>query len=540
MSSGIIGANKRVKAKPLLLFTIQFIFFCLLLTGNQCIILHQLLVNLLSYFSDDGIIIFNQEVRSLTPNEFEVQKKNAIKEFKYIISKYILPLFDTSSSLKYVCSTEYNKELVTIEDGDEISTVHFYPFISEEGQPTDFHYSIETYSSNSLKKRVESILRELLKVSEYNCKKYSRQRYYGIGDAREKAYKNRTLDLAFELGMCKWLTNNDKETAILHELISKMIDWSSRTYEGKKVPFGIVIDFKKHSIDNAADYLHFLDNDSSAVFTDGIFSGILLDDEGKVLSFLTNESTAGIAIDSSKEIFVPYQFISIAKLCYDSAIGIIALTNGEIIIVKNHSICFAKRGQKWVAFDWARVQSNLRPYFIYAGNTDEKEINKKIKTIFCTLLDVSFSHSGGCMALVLPEYIKKIGETVKERIDLFGLGQELDGISKESKEKIEILTYLLTYSNSHLRSFFEIEKPLRKEILSLDGATVLAMDGTFFCAGSIVAVGGGSSGGGRTAATKKLAEYGIAIKISEDGYIEAYGKDISGNQQGIIRLFSFK
>lgn len=479
-------------------------------------------------------------MKSLTSEEYELRKKNAIDEFKEIINKYIMPLFDTRGSLRYIDSSEHNKDLVTIEDEDGFSTVNFYPFVATKKHPTEFHFSIKTYSSKSIKKRVVSILRELLKVSEYNCKKYSKQRDYGIGSISGTTYKNRTFDLAFELGMCKWLTNNDNQATILHTLISKMIDWSSRTYEGKKVPFGIVIDFRQHSKNNAADYLHFLENDSSAVFTDGIFSGILLDDEGKVLSFLTDESTSNISIDPSKEVFVPYQFINIAKLCDDSVIGILALTNGEIIIVKNHSICFAKRGQKWIAFDWARVHTHLRPYFLYAGITNEKEIKKKIQTIYCSLLDVSFSHTGGCLSLVLPEHNTTIDEVIKERIDLYVLGQVPEGISKESKEKIEILTYLLTYSNNHLRSFFEIEKPLRKEILSLDGATVLEMDGGFFCAGSIVAVGGGSSGGGRTAATKKLAEYGIGIKISEDGYIEAYGKNIFDSQSRIVRLFSFK
>ncbi len=181
-------------------------------------------------------------------------------------------------------------------------------------------------------------------------------------------------------------------------------------------------------------------------------------------------------------------------------------------------------------------------YFLQDLKIDEDIIKKNIQAIYCTLLDVSFSHTGGCFALVLPSKEKKIDDVVKERIDLFVTGTPVEGISSESREKIEVLTYLLGYSLNNMRSFFEIEKPLRKEILSLDGATVVSINGDFYCAGSIVAVGGGSSGGGRTAATKRLAEFGVGIKISEDGYIEAYGLNISKPKEDskIIPLFKFK
>lgn len=130
-----------------------------------------------------------------------------------------------------------------------------------------------------------------------------------------------------------------------------------------------------------------------------------------------------------------------------------------------------------------------------------------------------FSHVGGCLAFVRPDVSDTdISKIIKDRLDLAGIGKLPAGVSAESKEKIAVLRYLLSDNN-----FFEIEAPLRKEILSLDGATVVSPDGSFYCAGSIVSVPGGSSHGGRTAAAKRLAALGVGIKISEDGYIEAYG-----------------
>lgn len=40
--------------------------------------------------------------------------------------------------------------------------------------------------------------------------------------------------------------------------------------------------------------------------------------------------------------------------------------------------------------------------------------------------------------------------------------------------------------------------------------------------GAIIKNNSGSSGGGRGAAAKKLSQFGFAVKISTDGYIEMY------------------
>lgn len=376
-----------------------------------------------------------------------------------------------------------------------------------------------------------STLREILKVSEYNCFNNSihRQRNYGTKNCRHDSYKQRTFQLAFEMGMCTWLTSNYEKATVLHSILYRMQEWAGRTYEGKNVPFGLVVDFSADASPESVSYLHFLENDSSAVFSDGIFSGILLDKNGKLLSFLTRNTPVPKNV-KNQDMFVPFQFIDIAQHCSKDSVGIIVLTSGEIILIKNRAVCFAKRGNKWVSFDWERVYTNLRPYFMLGADKNEASILNKIKEIYCTLLDVSFSHTGGCLAIVIPDIgTDEISKIIKDRFDLSITGNPPEGISEESKEKIEVLKYLLADKNS-IRSFFDVEKPLRKEILSLDGATVVSLDGSFYCAGSIVSVPGGSSSGGRAAAAKRLAQIGIGIKVSEDGYIEAFGLPIESDK----------
>lgn len=481
--------------------------------------------------------------------DIEQRFNRAKREFIDIVNTYMLPLFDTRGALKCVTESSNSNELITILQKEGTGkSIRFYPCISSKRGDPPFYCEIGTYSSSALKKPATNILRELLKATEYEyCSPFHVKRYYGKKSSRQISYKARTLDLAFELGMCQWLAPTEKDAITLHTIVCRMIEWSSRTYEGKNVPFGIVIDFDL-SKDNAADYLHFLENDSSAVFTDGIFSGIMLEKSGKIVRFLTR-SSAPSSQKTEQEIFVPYQFVDIAKHCTNNAIGIITLTNGEILLIKNHAVCFAKRGRKWVYFDWTRVYTNIRPYFLPDADTNEEIIYSKIKSIYCTLLDVSFAHTGGCLAIVHPDKADSLNDEkiVSERLDLYSAGSPIAGMSAESKEKAEVLSYLLRYSEQQLQSFFELDKPLRREILSLDGATVVSLNGSFYCAGSIVSVPSGSSSGGRSAAAKQLAKYGVGIKISEDGYIEAYGVPVNSNGSlntlancRIIPLFKFK
>ncbi|MDO5558511.1 MAG: hypothetical protein Q4F95_02825 [Oscillospiraceae bacterium] len=481
---------------------------------------------------------------------------SARDEFKEIIETYILPLFDVRSNKGDICHKKFsNKELIEISVDKKDNNKEYLFFYSAvySNKKAHFCYSIVSYNSKSIVKRARTILNELLKIAEYNYITYTRQRSYGKSLVRQASYKERSMNLAFELGLCRGLTKTEENAFVLHTVICHMVNWASRTYEGKNIPFGIVIDFDKTSNDSKADYLKFLNNDSSAVFTDGVFSGILLDCAGHILSFLSrNTRPSCCKIKSQKDPFVPFQFLDLAYHCSGSSIGVIAMTNGEIIIIKDRSICYAKRGNKWVVFDWQRVYCKLRPYFLSDNSAEIKEsdceakIRQNIKELYCTLLDVSFAHTGGCIAIILKEKENQLADTINERIDLYETDTQdnkmLLSISEESKEKIEILSYLLKYPNTRINSFFNIDKVLRKEILGLDGATVVSLDGSFYCAGSIVSVEAGSSGGGRTAAAKKLARYGVGIKISEDGYIEAYGCNIHNKElvNNIECLFTFR
>ena len=75
------------------------------------------------------------------------------------------------------------------------------------------------------------------------------------------------------------------------------------------------------------------------------------------------------------------------------------------------------------------------------------------------------------------------------------------------------------------RKFHELNRKLREELSSVDGAVIVDFDGTIIACGAIVRIEAGSMGGGRLAATSTLAKYGVAVKISQDGIMQAFMAD---------------
>jgi hypothetical protein len=133
---------------------------------------------------------------------------------------------------------------------------------------------------------------------------------------------------------------------------------------------------------------------------------------------------------------------------------------------------------------------------------------------------VSFARTGGCIGIITSS---------KKQLSLErGLVNETDLLESDS-EKLKTITTRLIVGG---KKFHELDRLLRLELISIDGATVLDHKGKILASGSILSIQGGSSSGGRQAATDALAEYGLGIKISNDGYV----KVINRKKDEIVRL----
>ena len=238
-------------------------------------------------------------------------------------------------------------------------------------------------------------------------------------------------------------------------------------------------------------------------------------------------------------------------------------------LVNNAKIKLVKREGKWHNFDSDVFIGVLKSTI---SNDDSNTIaNDVLNAIYATSLDVSFAHSGGIIAVTKDasdlikdnklEKLKSDYESIKtdwisdkisnpmsftkyfnNKISNFSIIDYIDYLPFGNLDKLYD-TYSEYYKNDksnyekrmikrkmlqnliNNEPFYRLDRKLRTELVSMDGATIIDYKGNIISVGAIIQNDSGSYGGGRGAAAKKLSNFGIAIKISTDGYIEVYKKE---------------
>lgn len=246
---------------------------------------------------------------------------------------------------------------------------------------------------------------------------------------------------------------------------------------------------------------------------------------------------------------LPIRFANIIqKYVSGSTVGIFLLVNGDIILSKNREIKFVKRNLKWLNFSYNSFKNVLT---VFTRNNDISD--DLIESIYASTLDVSFAHTGGIISIVKDINLiidgdepvlsecdhlnngissKNVEEHFKSRNKKYmEEGKKYLVVNKEEIEKRLLRRTLLT-SLIGGSSFIDLDRKLKCDLISLDGACILNEKGEICSVGAIIKNDSGSSGGGRGAASKKLSRYGMAIKISTDGYIELY---LDGKQKYTIK-----
>ncbi len=302
----------------------------------------------------------------------------------------------------------------------------------------------------------------------------------------------------------------------LYGVLVQLETWAAKTYEGQKKAFGIIICTDQLSEKNTFDYIHFLKSDYSATINDGLYSAVELYTDGFFKEHLTIHNSTEEQIPS-----IPYPFNGFANLCTKSKIGILLTETGDILIINDQKLCYTKHNGNWLC--------NMSEKAIQEIDRELPGITtQQAEVIYQAVVDVSYSRGGACIGIVneddLPE---KLNEMIKAGLL----------ISTEPSEKLCALRNMVsvqTEQGIRQKSFFELDRALRRELLELDGAMVLSSSGYIHAIGTIIKLdGSGSDGGGRTAAAKQLSCYGLAIKVSQDGYVKLYR-----NQNAILEILT--
>ena len=480
--------------------------------------------------------------------------KNFIVEFKHFVSRWLLPLLGidiNENDLKDYISLpnkETNFDYIDIEDNNII-------FGTKTKRIACFEYEEGLSKDNLSLARV--IIQAFLKVSKYSDRESGNPQMNYVSDMLQDV----NYAYAIEYGICGWIIGESMSYEI-EKLFRCLEDWSQKTYEGNNVSFGIIIDREKESVYNKTsdkrqhesiyskygNFLDFLKDDYGAVLSDGITSIIEVDDKCNFLNYYSiteNNKIKGCELENN----LPYRFAStIHNYVVGDKIGVFLLRNGDIIISKKQEVRFIKRNSKWLNFSVNAFKNILK---------DIKISNALLSDIFVSAIDVSLSHCGGIIAVI--DDISKIygnGNNTLNKIDNILEDFDFDLLYEEEISKFKksqanldkkersikkrllkrgVLLQLLkkknisdSFEGKATCNFSEIDRRLRTELISLDGACIMLLDGTVCSFGAIVQNESGSSGGGRGAAAEKLSSFsGFAIKISTDGYIEVYkNKDL--------------
>jgi len=279
----------------------------------------------------------------------------------------------------------------------------------------------------------------------------------------------------------------------VEEAIRQFEILASQTYEGRPVVAALGL---TGSIGYGALRLDELwKEDFSRVLSNGFDSMYVCGSDGRVFNL------AFLPYPPSVE-FAPHRLGSIAAWC-DKAqrVALVLNRNGEVLVFNDRKLRFARRRGAWRYYAHESVVSRLG-----VGNKALR------RAVYESCLDVSFARSGGCVAVLGAN----IGAKVKKVLS------ENDLINKKGNPRTQLLACAIR------RPFQHLDRRLRQELLSMDGATVLKNTGEVITAGSIVRVPGGSTAGGRRAAALQLSGLGLGIKISADGPITGFraGKEI--------------
>lgn len=312
-------------------------------------------------------------------------------------------------------------------------------------------------------------------------------------------------------------SNFDHVVRGVSRMLHALSQWSNRTYEGRKIPYSFLLTLDKIKVRNIDTVCSFLKDDASALLTDGISSYLEI---GEKISYKVATYYNAEQLGSNMPI-VPYRFSSFGNECSGRSLGIILTVQGDILFVRKKKLVFAKRNNEWHSYDYDAFNTALFKD-VPEMHVDANQKNSRIKMIYLTCLDVAFARTGGCLAVCIEDNLNDVKKCINPN-DIhrpFNKKERAD-----HNHKREVLEYVVI--NSII--FHELCRKARQEILGVDGATVITTDGRFITTGAIMDNKFKNElkdmhGGARTKIAMKLSEFGIAIKISADGYIECYKK----------------
>lgn len=307
----------------------------------------------------------------------------------------------------------------------------------------------------------------------------------------ESEYRSEVLPNIQRRVVAKSLLGGDHEASIL-SAIDVLSSWGQRLYEG--APIAAAIGLRRAGAREPIAMLgDIVKEDFSAVLSNGHDTLMSFNYDGE---FLDHEA---LGMEGASSSFCPLRQSRIAHWTggHEARVGLSLNRLGEILVFHDQKLAFARRSGKWnfLTHDAVITQMNV-----------PRDRDLRV-SIYETCLDASFARTGACLGII---QVNDGGgwRQIIDSEDLIATGQSV---------RAKTLRRLIRG-----RNFVDLDRRTRHEISAIDGATVISHKGAVLAAGAILQIEGGSAGGGRLAAAQALGEYGLGIKVSQDGGISGY------------------
>ena len=273
--------------------------------------------------------------------------------------------------------------------------------------------------------------------------------------------------------------------------IDLMARWGTRLYEG--APISAAIGFRLTSTQGELAFSDLAGSDVAAVLSNGFDTLLAFNFDGQ---FLGHES-----LEQGRELpsFCPMRQSQLAHWTTGKHTRLALSLNrlGEILVVRQEQILFARRSGRWHFLTHVPVISQMNVPRDVALRT----------AIYETSIDASFARTGACIGVVGGKNANKWPDVV----------QVQDHLKTGTSAKVVALRAVVKG-----QLFHKLDRRTRQELSAIDGALVLSHQGEIHAVGAILKISGGSTGGGRLAAAKALGKLGLGVKVSQDGGITGF------------------
>ena len=272
--------------------------------------------------------------------------------------------------------------------------------------------------------------------------------------------------------------------------IDQLDGWSTRLYEGQ--PISAAVGFTADQAAGPVSLAETWRDDYSAVLTNG-FDTLLISNYGGQI-----QGYQALGIPNALPPYAPYRLAPIAEWTSDGKLAVVLNRAGEILVIRNKQLTFARRGGRWHFLTHAPVITQMK-----CPQSDEVR-----KAIYASCLDASFARTGACVGVLTSGDVGHLKDVAPKTGD---------HVQKQESPKAKLIAQIV--GNAKFQS---LDRRLRQELLAIDGATILNHKGSVLAVGAILKIAGGSTGGGRLAAAVTLSKYGTGIKVSQDGGIKGF------------------